>query len=70
MTTTYTVLSRQGEIEGRGLSLAEAASEILTYDGREYEIRPPEGAGYWLWRSQQVADRPWERTSEIGRAHV
>lgn len=37
--TTYTVL-HDGDVLGRGLTAAEAAAEILTYDGREYEVRP------------------------------
>lgn len=44
---------------------------ILTDDGREYEIRPREActgilAGeryYDLWTRQQVAGRPWTRTT-------
>lgn len=40
MTTRYTVYhSNSGEVQGRGLSVTDAAHEILTYDGYLYEIR-------------------------------
>lgn len=66
--TTYTVISRDsGEPIDRHLTLAEAAHVILTYDGRQYEIRPDldvDGSCFCstLWSRQQVAGRDWAPT--------
>lgn len=38
--TTYTVHRNDGTVIERGLSLTEAAAEILSYDGYRYEVRP------------------------------
>lgn len=37
-TTTYTVLRADGEINARGLSAPDAAVEVMTYDGHDYDI--------------------------------
>lgn len=60
---TYRVISTDGEVIETGLSLSEAAHEVLTSDGREYQIRPDDdGAGFTLWSRQQVAGLPWTAT--------
>ena len=63
MTTTYTVTDRSGNVIARGLTLSHAAHEILSTDGREWDIRPIDGGGWRLWSRQQVANRPWAETS-------
>lgn len=64
--TTYTILSGEGEMIETGLSLRDAAHEVLTSDGREYEFRtgPDDDSGIVtvLWSRQQVANRPWAAT--------
>ena len=60
--TTYTVIDYNGyKIDG-GLTAAEAAHIVLTYDGRDYEIRENEDGGYTLWSRHPVANRGWEPT--------
>jgi hypothetical protein len=59
---TYTVLRGDGEVIARGLSASDAATEIMTYDGCEIELRRDEDGGYTLWSRQQVANRPWATT--------
>lgn len=65
MTTTYTVIDNvSGEAIATGLSAADAASEVLTSDGREFEIRlADDGNGFELWTRQQVANRGWTCTA-------
>jgi hypothetical protein len=60
--TTYTILSGDGEMTATGLSLRDAAHEVLTSDGREYEVREDEDGGFTLWSRQQAANRPWAAT--------
>ena len=61
--TTYTVICTSGHVIATGLTVADAAAEVLTDDGREYEIRAAEdGNGYELWTRQQVANRGWTQT--------
>jgi len=60
--TTYTIISGEGEMIATGLSLREAAHEILTSDGRSYEVREHKGLGFALWSRQQVANRGWQAT--------
>jgi|GEM_PF-4657625 len=61
MTLTFTVIAPTGAVIGTNLSAAIAAEEILTYDGREYEIRQEhDGDGYRLWSRDQ--GRPWQKT--------
>jgi hypothetical protein len=45
MTTTYTVFCADdsASVQGRGLSLAQAADCLLTADGYEYEVRDEDG---------------------------
>lgn len=62
MTTTYTVLSRDGEVIERGLSGVDAAREILTSDGRQFDIRHADGL-WTLWSCQEVANRRWTQTA-------
>lgn len=60
--TTYTVIDHNGEAES-GLTLIEAAREIIQHDGVDYELRPSTlGEGFDLWTRQQVANRPWTRS--------
>jgi hypothetical protein len=50
MQMLYVVVDRAGEPIAEGLTEAEAAHEILTYDSAQYELRPEEdGVGYRLW---------------------
>lgn len=44
--TEYTVLTPAGDQLGRHLTPAQAANEIMTYDGHEFSIEP-EPAGGW-----------------------
>jgi len=60
--TTYTILSGEGEMIETGLSLRDAAHEVLTSDSREYEVRRDDDGGFTLWSRQQVANRPWAAT--------
>lgn len=60
--TTYTILSGEGEMIETGLSLRDAAHEVLTSDSREYEVREDKDGGFTLWSRQQVANRPWAAT--------
>ena len=62
--TTYTVIDRaSGDAIATGLSAADAASEVLTSDGQEYDIRPAtDGNGFELWTRKQVASKGWTRT--------
>ena len=62
MITIYDVVDHDGELVAESLTAAEAAHEILTSDGREYDIRNAED-GYVVWSRQQVANRPWARTT-------
>lgn len=54
----YDVIGHEGTIIAESLTADEAAHEILTSDGREYEIREDRTAGFTLWSRQQVANRP------------
>lgn len=57
--TTYTVIDQQGELRaGPGLSLKEAAIEVLLSDGRHYELRPEDG-GWRLWRRTGDRAQSW-----------
>jgi hypothetical protein len=62
MTTTYTILTGEGEMIETGLSLRDAAAEVLTSDSREFEVRADKDGGFTLWTRQQVANRPWTAT--------
>lgn len=59
--TTYTILNSDGDVINTGLSLHEAAAEILTSDSREFDIRADDD-GFTLWSRQQVANRGWHKT--------
>ncbi len=51
--TLYTVLDCNGEHQVSGLTVAEAAREVMQYDGHQFEIRAAEdGNGFELWTSQ------------------
>lgn len=60
----YTVVNvSSGDVIAAGLTVDEAAQEILMYDGRDYELRRREdGDGFDLWTRQQVANRGWRMT--------
>lgn len=62
--TTYTVFFQDDSSTARrGLSVHEAAAEMLAYNGHDYEIRPmADGRGFRLWTCQPVANRRWEET--------
>jgi hypothetical protein len=59
----YAVVDRAGEPIAEGLTEAEAAHEILTYDGAQYELRADDdGEGWILWTRHQTANRHWTPT--------
>lgn len=59
----YAVIDQSGDLIDRDLTTEQAAHEILTVDGQEYEIRLGSAGDYWiLWGRQEVANRPWEVT--------
>lgn len=60
--TTYTLISPAGDIIARGLSLEDAARRILTYDGREFEVRPAPGGCSELWARDAARAGHWTRT--------
>lgn len=62
--STFTVINdNSGEVIATGLTAAEAAAEVLTDDGREFDIRAAEdGNGFELWTRQQVANKGWTKT--------
>jgi hypothetical protein len=63
MTTTYAVITQNGDLVGAELTQTEAAQAILNHDGQDYEIRNDSDAlGFTLWSRQQVANRPWHAT--------
>jgi hypothetical protein len=56
----YAVVDQSGELIARDLTTEQAAHEILTVDGQEYEIRPDSTDGYWTLRSRKpVSNKPW-----------
>lgn len=69
VTTTYTVIDPQGEVLERGLSTFEAAQVILTYDGRDYELRPASKASPTMWNLySKRQNRLWEGPCWTGSA--
>jgi hypothetical protein len=61
--TRYTVIDHDGYVIDSGLTLEEAANEIMRSDSREWELRKDEGFDGWTaWSRQQVANRPWSKT--------
>lgn len=67
--TTYTVYHHDGLFPAEpGLTLAEAADRMLTYDGHEYEIRSSDDSGFELWhtpfsRNGPCGGRPMVKTA-------
>ena len=54
----YVVIRQDGEPIAEGLTEAEAAHEILTYDSEQYEIRADrDGEGWILWGKS--LNGPW-----------
>jgi len=60
--TTYTIINSDGEMLETGLTLRDAAAEVLRSDSREFEIREDDDGSFVLWSRQQVASRPWAAT--------
>ena len=59
----YAVVDQSGDLIARDLTTEQAAHEILTGDGQEYEIRLNSAGDFWtLWTRQQVANKPWKVT--------
>jgi transglutaminase-like putative cysteine protease len=58
--TTYTITRSSGEVLDRGLTAEQAAIEIMSYDGHEFEIRPEPDRGFRLWTSE------YSRNSTLG----
>ena len=66
--STYTILTGEGYLVDSGLSLRDAAHEILTSDGRSYEIRrgmpradSPLG-DFVLWSFERARLEMWQET--------
>jgi hypothetical protein len=68
MQTTYTLLDN-GYAKRSGLTLEQAAIELLTDDGQEYEIRTDssEPDTWFLWVRKPNAGRQWQ---QWGRFHA
>jgi hypothetical protein len=47
--TLYTVLNRDGVVQARGCTVAEAAAVVMRYGGQDFEIRPGKGGSLELW---------------------
>jgi hypothetical protein len=47
--TLYTVLDRDGVVQARGCTVAEAAAVVMRYDGQDFELRPTFALGLELW---------------------
>ena len=65
--TTYTILTGEGEMIATGLSLRDAAAEVLTSDSREFDIRSDDGV-FTVWIRQQAANSPWTATHFVSFA--
>ena len=65
---TYTVTTQSGDDVRRGLTLAQAADEVLSSDGRDWEIRLEADGWYRLWGRHQVANIGWGSTRLISGA--
>lgn len=61
MTIFYTVTSNEGEYPRSGLTLAQAADEILSSDSREWKIEFNDET-WAIWSRQQVANIGWSKT--------
>lgn len=63
MIKIYDILDHEGYLIAESLTVEEAADEIMTSDGREWEIREDKDGGFTAWTRQQVANRPWSATA-------
>lgn len=62
--TTYTIIDYNGYAVAFGLTLEQAADEIMTSDSREWQLRKDaKFEGWAAWHRQQVANRDWTETS-------
>lgn len=68
--TTYTVTNRHGTVEGRYLTLTEAAEVILTYDGFTHEIRRVEGYDQGDESQWELMVSDGSRASVRGAGHM
>lgn len=60
----YVVINQNtGETIATGLTLRDAANEILSYDSQEWQIRPMENGGFSLWLRKELANKPWHETT-------
>lgn len=63
MNTTYTIANFRNDNVQSGLSARNAADELLSHDGAEYEVRAEaDGTGFTLWDRKPNAGKPWART--------
>jgi hypothetical protein len=61
--TTYTVIDHDGYEIASGLTLEQAADEIMSSDSREWQLRKDAKFDGWAaWSRQQVANRDWTET--------
>lgn len=53
----YTIVCPSGEALEHGLTLEEAAKELLWYDGHKYELRKDSrNAGWAIWRTNKLGE--------------
>lgn len=60
--TTYTIADFSSDDVRTGLSAREAATELLSDDGAEWEIRDDGDEGYSLWHRKPNAGKRWTKT--------
>ena len=60
--TTYTIADFRSDNVRTGMSAREAATELLSDDGAEWEIRDEADAGFALWHRKPNAGKRWTKT--------
>jgi len=61
--TTYTITDHDGCEIASGLTVEQAADEIMNSDGRQWCLeKDAKFAGWTAWSRQEVANRPWGKT--------
>ncbi len=76
--TLYTVVSRHGEATDTGLTVAQAADSVMTYDGNRWDIRPEYKSGHasfpdlesaLAYQAKQVGDSDPEDQDAVREAY-
>lgn len=62
MENLYTVIDNNGDVLNAGLTLEEAAHEILIDDGRSYEIKKDANNDNWVLFTKRLNDRTSQET--------